>query len=412
MTYNSLWALQSESAQEILRGLHHELAAHFDNAPRAFILDASSPAPSLPYSIQDGIAVIAISGVIDRKARISFFTGLPFTEGQDRIKGALEAAMSDPKVKGILLSVNSPGGAAAGTKELADAIAQASMKKPMAAYADGLAASAAYWLASATGKVYAPITAQVGSIGVIAVLTDWTKAAEKAGIARTVLYSGQWKAAGSPDKSLTDEERALFQSQLETLHSIFKNDVAARMGITAPASAWAEGQTVLGEEALELGLVSAIARDQSEAVSMLAATITKEEIMNIDELKAGHPELVEELNAETVKKCEQDRLAALQAHTTETLALVKVLAGEEVAGKIKAIAESGITAAQLEFLEPLVAGWKAEAKSCEAQSRTQAMDAIQAATGGPLPANGPVPETRKNPLLADAERRAQERMVG
>lgn len=411
MTYNSLWALQTESASEILRGIHEELSAHFNNAPRAFLLDTSTPAQSAPYAIQNGIAVISISGVIDRVARISFFTGLPFTQGQDTIRGALEAAMRDPQVKGILLSINSPGGAAAGTKELADAIALAAKTKPIAAYADGLAASAAYWLASATGTVYAPVTAQVGSIGVIAVLTDWTKAAEKAGLVRTVLSSGQWKAAGSPDKSLTDEERALFQGQLETLHSIFKTDVAERMGITAPELHWAEGQTVLGEEALDLGLVSAIARDQSEAVSMLAATIAKEEIMDLQTLKAEHPELVEELKAETVRKCEQDRLTALQAQTTETLALVEVVAGAEVAAKIKTLSEAGLTSAQLKFLEPLMAGWKAEAKSREAQARDKALESIQAATGGALPSTGPVPENRKNPLLADAERRSRERMA-
>lgn len=411
MTYNSLWALQTESAQEILRGIQNELFARFNNEPGAFLPTPPPPAQSLPYAIQNGIAVISISGVIDRVARISFFTGLPFTQGQDTIRGALEAAMSDSKVKGILLSINSPGGAAAGTKELADAIALAAETKPMAAYADGLAASAAYWLASATGRVYAPVTAQVGSIGVIAVLTDWTRAAERAGLVRTVLASGQWKAAGSPDKSLTDEERALFLNQLDALHSIFKADVAARMGITAPELSWAEGQTVLGGEALKLGLVSAIVRDQGEAVSRLAATIAKEELMDLQTLKAEHPELVEELAAETRRQCEQDRLAALQAQTAETLALVEVIAGAEMAAKIKAISESGLTSSQLKFLEPLIGGWKTETRSREAEARDKALESIQAATGGALPANGPVPENRKNPLLADAERRSRERLA-
>lgn len=411
MTHNSLWALQTESAQEVLRGLHEELSAHFNNAPRAFFLDQPGPGQSPLYTLQDGIAIIPISGVIDRVARISFFTGLPFTQGQDTIREALFAAMSDSKVKGILLSINSPGGAAAGTKELADAIALAAKTKPMAAYADGLAASAAYWLASATGAVYAPVTAQVGSIGVIAVLTDWTKAAERAGLVRTVMHSGKWKAAGSPDKTLTDEERALFQGQLETLHEIFKTDVATRMGITAPELRWAEGQTVLGGEALELGLVSAIVRDQSEAAAMLAQTIAKEKIMDLQTLKAEHPELVEELKAETVRKCEQDRLCALSAQAAETLSLVEVVAGAEVAAKIRALSEAGLTSAQLKLLEPLMSGFKAEAKSREAQARDKALESIQAATGGALPADGPVPENRKNPLLADAERRLRERMA-
>lgn len=409
MTYNSLWALQSESALEALRGIQDELSGQ--NGPQAFLQATPAQTQNQLYAIQDGIAVIAISGVIDRVARISFFTGLPFTQGQDSIREALNAALADPEAKGILLSINSPGGAAAGTKELADAIALAARAKPMAAYADGLAASAAYWLASATGRVFAPLTAQVGSIGVLAVLTDWTKAAEKAGLARTVLASGRWKAAGSPDKTLTEEERGLFQGQLETLHTIFKTDVASRMGITAPESRWAEGQTVLGAEALELGLVSAIARDQAEAVAMLAATIAKEEIMNLEELKAAHPELVAELQAETAQNCERDRLSALAAQTAETMALVEAVAGAEAAAKVKALAEAGLTAAQLKVLEPMLAGFKAEGKSGEEEARAKVLDSLQAASTGPLPASGPVPETRKNPLLADAERRSRERMA-
>lgn len=410
MTYNSFWALQAESCQDVLSELHRELAGHFES-PKAFFLDGAPAPPPPPYENHNGVAVIRISGVIDRVARISFFTGLPYTEGQNRIRQAVEKALADVNVKAILFSINSPGGTAAGTKELADYIAASAEQKPMAAYADGLCASAAYWLASATGRIFAPVTAQVGSIGVIAVLTDWTKAAEKAGLVRTVLASGQWKAAGSPDKTLTEEERALFQGQLETLHAIFKSDVSSRMGVSAPEGEWAEGQTILGERALELGLVSSLARDQAEAEAIFSASLSKEDFMDLKELKAQHPELVEGLGAEVRKECQSENAKAVADAKTEIIALVKIVAGDETAAKIEAMAKAGVTSSQIEALAPLLSGKAASAKPTEAEAREMMLGAIQLATGQPLPGAGAPMPGRKNPLVADAERRASQRMV-
>lgn len=410
MTYNSFWALQAESCQDVLRELHRELAGHFE-MPKAFFLEGQSAPPPPPYEVRNGVAVIRISGVIDRVARISFFTGLPYTEGQNRIRQAVETALADVNVKGILFSINSPGGTAAGTKELADFIAASAAQKPMAAYADGLCASAAYWLAAATGRIFAPVTAQVGSIGVIAVLTDWTRATEKAGLVRTVLASGQWKAAGSPDKTLTDDERLLFQSQLETLHAIFKADVSARMGISAPETQWAEGQTVLGARALELGLVSQLVRDHSEAEAIFAASLSEEKFMDLKELKAQHPEIVEELAGEIKKGCQGESAKALADAKTEIIALVKIVAGEETAAKIEAVTRAGITSSQIEALSPMLSGNAGSAKPAEEVARETMLGAIQQATGQPLPGAGVRMQGRKNPLVADAERRASQRMV-
>ena len=418
MPHNSLWALQADTAADVLRDLHNELAAHFDAPrPQAFVFGEQAIPAASPYMLRDGVAVIGVEGVIDRTARLSFFTGLPYTAGQDRIRASLDAALADPAVKGILLSLNSPGGTAAGTKELADAIAAAAQRKPCAAYADGLCASAAYWLASATGTVYAPLTAQVGSIGVIAVLTDWSQAAAKAGVVRTVLSSGQWKAAGSPDKPLSDEERALFQGQLSRLHEIFKQDVAARMGVTAPTDQWAEGQCLLAADAQAVGLVTAIVRDMDAAVASLSANFKenfKENIMDLQELKAKHPDLASALVAEGKAQAMQDaaplKTEAATRARTDTLALVKAVAGEETASRVEQLLQAGITPAQLSALAPLLGTPKTEtspdAKAGEAAARKQMLDAITAATGGPLASGAEVQKPSKSALVADAERRA------
>ena len=89
----------------------------------------------------------------------------------------------------LLLRFNSPGGVASGVPELAAWLA-AQTAKPVYAYADGLCASAAYYLAAATGRVYAPATATVGSIGVICRHMDWSGFLEKCGVRVTHLTGG------------------------------------------------------------------------------------------------------------------------------------------------------------------------------------------------------------------------------
>lgn len=355
--------------------------------------------------IENGICTISITGVIDREERVSSWTGLPYAVGQDQIADTLHEAIKNPLVAGILLSFNSPGGVVSGTQELASLIAQYAGQKPMAAYADGLCASAAYWLASATGTIYAPATAQVGSIGVITVLTDYTKANEKLGISPTVIHSGKWKAAGHPDKTLSEEEAAIFQEQLDAIHAIFKREVAQNMGITSPESAWAEGQIFLGEKALELGLVSAIVADRAGAKALLAAKIAKENPMNLQELKAAQPELVAELEAEISGRLEQQYLEARNRAAADTLALVRAIGGAKLADSIEAIAKTGITAGQLEALAPILAKHPTDPVT-EAFENSQVLAAITEATGAPLPA-GPVGNAR-SALIADAERRQME----
>ena len=111
--------------------------------------------------MREGVAVIDISGTIHRY-------GDPEWDavGHDTIKAAVSLAMRDRSASALLLRFNSPGGVASGVPELAAWLA-AQTAKPVYAYADGLCASAAYYLAAATGRVYAPATATVGSIGVI-----------------------------------------------------------------------------------------------------------------------------------------------------------------------------------------------------------------------------------------------------
>ena len=139
---NELWALPFEMAERVLA----ELASAKSN-PQALV-EGFPERKARGYELVDGVAVIPVSGPIVREQGW-------YGTGQDAVASSLKAALADPSARAILFDITSPGGVVAGTKELADAIAEARTKKRCAAYANGLCASAAYWLASATGTVYA-----------------------------------------------------------------------------------------------------------------------------------------------------------------------------------------------------------------------------------------------------------------
>ena len=184
---------------------------------------AAAETETPPYGRYNGIAVIPVTGVITRQCERGLF-GERLTQGQDEILRAVETARTDPEVRALFFRINSPGGIVAGIKELADNIAAG--PKPAGAYADGQATSAAFWLASATGRIYAPATAMLGSVGVISEVVSLSSYLRRQGIDVQLLAAGRWKSAGHRAEPLDDERRAYLQKNVDAMHAIFKADVA------------------------------------------------------------------------------------------------------------------------------------------------------------------------------------------
>lgn len=204
------------------------------------------------------------------------------------------------------------------------------------------------------------------------------------------------------------------------------------MGITASPDLWAEGQTLLAADAQKLGLVTAVVRDQNAAIASLANVAQpKENIMDIATLKAQHPDLYQQAvaegkNAALAEAAQahstnmvQARQEARQEASADTLALVKAVAGEEMAIKIGTFAELGFTPAQLAALSPLLstAGASASqnsdpnhAHNNESVARAAMLNAITAAHGSPLP-QAEMPTQTKSSLVADAERRSHAQRI-
>lgn len=206
----------------------------------------------------DGIAVIPVYGVVEQRGSIwSMLFGGASTESIGR---AVDSAMSDPNVKGIVLDVDSPGGTVPGVQELADKIYEASHDKPIVAVANSLAASAAYWIASAAGRVVAAPGSDVGSIGVYSVHMDWSEALAQDGIKVTITKAGKYKAEGNPYEPMGEEAKDYEQQQVNAIYGDFLAAVARGRGVSVATvrSDFGQGRTMLAGDAKAAGLVDEI----------------------------------------------------------------------------------------------------------------------------------------------------------
>jgi capsid assembly protease len=219
---------------------------------------------------ESGVAVIDISGVLAK--RMNLFSQISGGASTQLIGQQLAQALADPSVTGIVLYIDSPGGAVDGTQQLAEQVYAARGQKPIVAYTDGMMASAAYWIGSAADTVLiAGDTTQVGSIGVIATHVDRSMAQAQNGVKVTEVKAGKYKGHGSSNGPLGAGEVTL-QDQVDKLYEVFVDTVARNRGMTAEEiQAAAEGRVFIGKDAIEAGLVDGVST-LAGAIALAAGT--------------------------------------------------------------------------------------------------------------------------------------------
>ena len=169
----------------------------------------------------------------------------------------IKTANDDEKIKAIILDIDSNGGSPVAGEEVAHALK--SSKKPTVALIRQTGASAAYWAATGANVIYASKNSDVGSIGVTYSYLDSVEKNQKDGLNFMGLYVGKYKEMGNPDKTLTAEEKDLIMRDLKIIHLNFIKTVAQNRNLSVgKINAIADGSSVLGERAKELGLVDKI----------------------------------------------------------------------------------------------------------------------------------------------------------
>jgi signal peptide peptidase SppA len=360
-------------------------------------------------------AVISVRGVIARYA--DQINGACQDQGRsaESLQRDLRAYAGDPRIKRLILRIDSPGGTVAGTAETADLIREISASgKKIIAFVDGLAASAGYWLASQADEiVLAGPTSEVGSIGVITAHVDATKAQDKAGYRVTVLRTSPLKAPGAMGESLTPDQIASIQRDLADFHRVFASAVQAGRGLTDEQIAKVTtGQLWRPDEAIALGLADAVATWEQVLGSTytttppaaLTATAQGESTMDIKlqaaltRLAAALPTLAAAIvakaaeagtTAEALEAYVKD-LQAAEARRVLEAQISDLKAQVESITKAKADAEAALKAkadevAKLQAQVDQAKAWKAsldktgEVKADHQVENTPTADAIQTA---------------------------------
>jgi len=237
-----------------------ELAAIFTDARRnrpaaSRMVGETVGSPRAPlYQRVGGVGIIPVVGSLVNRGVAIGEDSSGFTS-YESLGTQLDAAMSDPLVRQIMLDIDSAGGEAAGLFSLTQMIRTARMQKPITAVVNDMAASAAYGIASAATEVVASPTSTVGHIGVVMMHLDRSEAMKMKGIKPTMVYAGAHKVDGHPFGPLSSEVQGDLQREVDSLYGLFVDQVAAgRPKLTTDAIKATEARSYLGAEAMARGL--------------------------------------------------------------------------------------------------------------------------------------------------------------
>jgi protease-4 len=211
------------------------------------------------------VAIIPIKGIILTSGQQDIFSS-NFADSS-KIVQDIEKISKDPSVKGIILEIDSPGGAPVATDEIATALKRSN--KTIVAWIREVGASGGYWIASTADHVIANRMSITGSIGVYGSYLDFSGFINDWNVSYERLVAGKYKDSGVPFRELSSEERRLLQKKLDILHQQFKDEIQENRKLTvSQTNAISEGEFYLGTEALELGLVDELG-GKTEAVAYI-----------------------------------------------------------------------------------------------------------------------------------------------
>lgn len=210
-----------------------------------------------PQAQQGGaVAVLPIFGTISNRMNImSDFSGATSTEKFGKM---FDMAIADKSVKTVVLDVNSPGGTIYGVDELSAKIFKArSRGRQIIAMVNPLAASAAYWIASAADEISMTPTGEVGSIGVYAAHVDQSQMNDMMGMKTTLISAGKYKVEGNPFQPLSKDAQENMQARVDEYYQMFLKAVARNRGTTMNAveEGYGQGRTVSAKQAMKLGMI-------------------------------------------------------------------------------------------------------------------------------------------------------------
>lgn len=292
------WAITPKSLQAITEVIQdHDLIASRETFHKGEMQSAigtiGKSIEGTNFARQQGsVAILSIDGPIIPRISSSFSGPVASLEGY---ANDLKRLQKDESIESIVFSFDSPGGFVTGTSEFAELVR--SSNKPIHGFVYGYAASAAYWIASATHELHASVTAEVGSIGTVAIFEDRSAQKEKAGIKSFEIVSNL-----SPNKRLspeTDEGRDEVIKTLDQITEVFIGDVAKGRNTTSEnvLETFGKGKMFMAPEAKELGMIDSVTTLDNLVKELNTKTNKPMENlqMNAEEIKQQHASAHEEI---------------------------------------------------------------------------------------------------------------------
>lgn len=307
-------------------------------------IDAASNGPRKGSARSATVAVLPIYGVIS--PRQNLFSATSGGTSVESIRADLREALADPGVDGIVLDVDSPGGSVDLIDELAAEIRAARGQKPIVAVANTMMASAAYYLGSAADEIAVTPSGSVGSIGVVAIHEDMSKADEMEGIKPTFIYAGEFKTEGNPHEPLSQTALATIQADVDAFYGMFVSAVAKgrsyngrKVSVDQVRSDFGKGRMLLAKDALAAGMVDRIAtlEETVQRVGREAAMAKSSAAGGV-----GASRVAVHIDAETVaafREAGYDDAAVAQA-IAASLDPVSVTPGRDTSSSMDAAAEA------------------------------------------------------------------------
>lgn len=251
---NGQQAEQQEENSPIIR------EAVIAGSPVYFISEYGEASP-VNQAPKGSVAVIDIKGPITKADQ---FCGSSGTETKAAL---LQASLDNPNIKGVILNIDSGGGEGNAVELLTQIMKSA--QKPVVSFINGMAASAAYWIASAGQKmIISGNISEVGSIGAYISIADFTKYYENLGINIKTVYAPQSSEKNKSYRELLDGKDELMKADLEKFVNFFIDDVKQNRQNLSDNEDIFKGAMFYSKEALENGLVDEIG-DFASAVNAI-----------------------------------------------------------------------------------------------------------------------------------------------
>lgn len=379
------------------------------------------------YPVRDGVAIIEVTGtMVHRGAWLGESSGETSYEG---LAAQIEAATTDPSVRGIALEVDTFGGEAAGCFDMADLIRQARAAKPVWAFVAESALSAGYAIASQADRIIVPRTGEVGSIGVLTMHVDYSEQIAEAGIAVSLIYAGDHKVDGNPFEPLPDAVRDQMRAECMRLRTLFAATVAAGRGrrLSADAALSTQARIYRGDRAVEAGLAdevsdlrSAIAaftakvNHRSTTITGTAARGASKEITmsgtdtTTEQTTEGAATAAESTAATTPAGNDQQQAAASATTTSQAAAAAASISRTDAAALADIATQASRLGVTVDLAAALRDGTSPESLRASVLERAaSAADAAHVSSAHQPAAAGPAKPKGDSPLVAAAKKSAE-----